>query len=280
MTPNHRIRPDGDPLPRRADRGTVCPGRWRWLRTPGTWLPISSPWVPASSRRASRSRKDTTGRRSFGSYRAEVFASGLAVLMMLGVGRLSWSSRRSAHRGGPRHRHDDDARGRRGRPRGQPRHPGPVALGRGRQPERQGCVPRGARRRSRLSGCPRRGRADRVDRVTGMGHLVALGIGAFVLLRAVGLGRQVLAVLAQHVPEGMDLATVEADLSALPGVDDVHDLHIWTLTSGMNVATAHLVACQDADTHAVLDAARVGTARSTRHRPRHPAGRTRHPRGL
>ena len=107
------------------------------------------------------------------------------------------------------------------------------------------------------SGCPRCGRADLVDRVTGMGHLVALGIGAFVLLRAVGLGRQVLAVLAQHVPEGMDLATVEADLSALPGVDDVHDLHIWTLTSGMNVATAHLVACQDADTHAVLDAARV-----------------------
>jgi cobalt-zinc-cadmium efflux system protein len=85
----------------------------------------------------------------------------------------------------------------------------------------------------------------------------AVGIGAFVLVRAVGLGRQVLAVLAQHVPAGMDLATVEADLFALPGVDDVHDLHIWTLTSGMHVATAHLVTGEGTDSHAVLDAARV-----------------------
>ena len=34
----------------------------------------------------------------------------------------------------------------------------------------------------------------------------------------------------------------EADLAAVEGVDDVHDLHVWTLTSGMHVATAHLVA--------------------------------------
>jgi cobalt-zinc-cadmium efflux system protein len=87
--------------------------------------------------------------------------------------------------------------------------------------------------------------------------LVALAIGAFVLIRALGLGRQVLAVLAQHVPAGMHLSTVEADLAALPGVDDVHDLHVWTLTSGMHVATAHLVACESADAHAILDAARV-----------------------
>ena len=37
---------------------------------------------------------------------------------------------------------------------------------------------------------------------------------------------------------------------------DVHDLHLWTLTSGMNVATAHLVARGDADTDAVLRSAR------------------------
>ncbi|MFC7582831.1 hypothetical protein ACFQYP_02715 [Nonomuraea antimicrobica] len=36
----------------------------------------------------------------------------------------------------------------------------------------------------------------------------------------------------------------------------MHDLHLWTLTSGMNVATAHLVAADLGDSHAVLDRAR------------------------
>jgi cobalt-zinc-cadmium efflux system protein len=45
-------------------------------------------------------------------------------------------------------------------------------------------------------------------------------------------------------------------LGEVTGVRDVHDLHVWTLTSGMNVATAHLVTGQDADAHEVLDQAR------------------------
>lgn len=39
-------------------------------------------------------------------------------------------------------------------------------------------------------------------------------------------------------------------------MEEVHDLHLWTLTSGMNVATAHLVADQGADHGAVLAGAR------------------------
>ncbi|MEU7004111.1 hypothetical protein [Nonomuraea sp. NPDC046570] len=54
----------------------------------------------------------------------------------------------------------------------------------------------------------------------------------------------------------MDAATVAADLAALDGVREVHDLHRWTLTSGMNVATAHLVTRDQGDGHAVLDQAR------------------------
>ena len=71
--------------------------------------------------------------------------------------------------------------------------------------------------------------------------IVALAIGVFVAVRAVLLGREVLAVLGQHVPEGMEIDDVVADLEAVDGVADVHDLHVWTLTSGMHVATAHLV---------------------------------------
>ena len=85
--------------------------------------------------------------------------------------------------------------------------------------------------------------------------VVAVIIGVFVLVRAFGLGRSVLRVLGQHAPEGCDPAAVEADLAAVPGVVEVHDLHLWVLTSGMNVATAHLVSAPDADNHAVLDAA-------------------------
>jgi cobalt-zinc-cadmium efflux system protein len=77
----------------------------------------------------------------------------------------------------------------------------------------------------------------------------------FVLIRAFGLGRSVLSVLGQNAPDGVDPAAVEADLAAVPGVIEVHDLHLWALTSGMNVATAHLVSAPEADNHAVLDTA-------------------------
>ena len=53
-----------------------------------------------------------------------------------------------------------------------------------------------------------------------------------------------------------DPATVLADLSRIDGVIDVHDLHLWTLTSGMNVATAHVTIGDSADQHEVLDAGR------------------------
>jgi cobalt-zinc-cadmium efflux system protein len=86
--------------------------------------------------------------------------------------------------------------------------------------------------------------------------VVALAIGVFVAVRAIGLGRQVFAVLGQHVPEGVEASAVAADLAAIDGVRDVHDLHLWTLTSGMNVATAHLVTGAQDDNHALLDQAR------------------------
>ena len=86
--------------------------------------------------------------------------------------------------------------------------------------------------------------------------IVALLIAVFVLIRAASLGRQVLAVLGQHAPEGIDPEAVAASLDGIAGVEQVHDLHVWALTSGMNVATAHLVATADADHHDLLDHAR------------------------
>src|SRR5699024_6108199 len=67
--------------------------------------------------------------------------------------------------------------------------------------------------------------------------VVAVAIAVFVVVRAVMLGRQVFAVLAQHAPAGVDPVEVGAGLASIRGVRDVHDLHLWTLTSGMDVAT-------------------------------------------
>jgi cobalt-zinc-cadmium efflux system protein len=63
-------------------------------------------------------------------------------------------------------------------------------------------------------------------------------------------------ILVQAAPPGTDLAAIRADLEAVEEVVDVHDLHVWTLTSDMEVATAHLMVRAGADHHGVLDRAR------------------------
>ena len=75
--------------------------------------------------------------------------------------------------------------------------------------------------------------------------LVALAIAVFVFVRAIFLAREVLTVLGQHAPKGMEPDDVVQALEQVPGVVAVHDLHVWTLTSGMDVATAHLVVNRD-----------------------------------
>jgi cobalt-zinc-cadmium efflux system protein len=87
--------------------------------------------------------------------------------------------------------------------------------------------------------------------------IVAVALGVWVLPRTWKLARRSLNVLLQAAPPHLDLARMRADLSALPGVVDVHDLHVWTLTSEMDVASAHLVTGVATDAHGVLDQARV-----------------------
>jgi cobalt-zinc-cadmium efflux system protein len=86
--------------------------------------------------------------------------------------------------------------------------------------------------------------------------VIGAAIGVFILPRAWRLGREALRVLVQAAPAGTDLAAIDAELRAIPGVVDVHDLHVWTLTSDMEVATAHVMVAAGTDAHAVLDRAR------------------------
>ncbi|MGB5697023.1 MAG: cation diffusion facilitator family transporter [Polyangiales bacterium] len=80
-------------------------------------------------------------------------------------------------------------------------------------------------------------------------------IAALVLYSAFGLVRETLDVLMEGVPKGISIEEVAEALKGLPGVIDAHDLHIWSLTSGRNVATTHLVIAEDADHQRVIDAA-------------------------
>jgi cobalt-zinc-cadmium efflux system protein len=86
---------------------------------------------------------------------------------------------------------------------------------------------------------------------------VGVAIGLFILPRAWRLGAQAVRILVQAAPVGTDLAGIEAQLQAIDGVVDVHDLHVWTLTSEMDVASVHLMVRDGTDTHGVLDRARV-----------------------
>lgn len=82
-------------------------------------------------------------------------------------------------------------------------------------------------------------------------------IGIFILPRAYKLGRTAIRVLVQAAPVHLDVAALRADLAAIAGVVDVHDVHVWTLTSEMDVASAHVMVGPGVDTHGVLDQARA-----------------------
>jgi cobalt-zinc-cadmium efflux system protein len=85
--------------------------------------------------------------------------------------------------------------------------------------------------------------------------IVAVAVGLFVLPRTWKLARQALRILVQQAPEGVDVQRLRDDLAAITSVTEVHDLHVWTLTSGMEVASAHLTTGVGADHGGVLVAA-------------------------
>lgn len=200
-------------------------------------------------------RPDRSGRRTFGNYRLEVFASLLAVLIMLGValfvviGGIGRIGRAVEIDTGPM-----------------------LVVG------VLGLIVNlivlrmlqgGAGESLNVKGAYLEVLADTVGSVgvvvaallikwtgaTWIDTAVALAVGAFIAVRAVILAKEVLGVLGQSAPRDIDPSRVQSELEEIDGVADVHDLHLWTLTSGMEVATVHLVVAPGVDPHPVLDAA-------------------------
>lgn len=83
--------------------------------------------------------------------------------------------------------------------------------------------------------------------------IASLVIGLLIVPRTWGLLREAVDVLLEATPRGMRLAEVRQHLLRAEGVEDVHDLHAWTITSGMRVVSAHVVLAEGAQPGAVLE---------------------------
>jgi cobalt-zinc-cadmium efflux system protein len=94
--------------------------------------------------------------------------------------------------------------------------------------------------------------------------VVAVLVALWVLPRAVSLARDALRILSESSPTHIDVEELRSALGAVDGVTEVHDLHVWTLSPGKDMCTAHLTSA--ADTAKVLhDARAVLSARGLDH---------------
>ncbi|MEO6956941.1 MAG: cation diffusion facilitator family transporter [Antricoccus sp.] len=89
--------------------------------------------------------------------------------------------------------------------------------------------------------------------------VVAIAISLWVVPRAILLGLSALRILTEQSPKSVDVAAIERELRQIDGVLDVHDLHVWSLTIGMDAATVHLTTTANAP--AALGSSVLGSAR-------------------
>ncbi|GAA4723205.1 cation transporter [Sphingomonas lutea] len=86
--------------------------------------------------------------------------------------------------------------------------------------------------------------------------VMSLAVAAVILWGSIGLMRESVGMSLMGVPAGIDLDEVELELGRLEGVETVHDLHVWPLSTTETALTAHLVAPEVASTDALLANAR------------------------
>ncbi len=90
--------------------------------------------------------------------------------------------------------------------------------------------------------------------ITTADAIASIVIGLLIFPRTWRLLRDAVDVLLEATPKGLDMALVRSHILEAPGVTECHDLHVWTITSGMNVVSAHVIVTPDAEPAAVLDA--------------------------
>ena len=86
--------------------------------------------------------------------------------------------------------------------------------------------------------------------------LISAGIGLFILPRTWILLKEAVGVLLEGAPSDVNITALRDAIESVPGVASAHDLHVWTLTSGMNAMSAHVVLADGATHDNVLAAVR------------------------
>jgi cobalt-zinc-cadmium efflux system protein len=82
--------------------------------------------------------------------------------------------------------------------------------------------------------------------------LISAGIGLFILPRTWALLSDAVNVLLEGTPSDIDPEALRTAIGDVPGVADVHDLHAWSLTTGVNALTVHVVLADGSDHGHVL----------------------------
>lgn len=82
--------------------------------------------------------------------------------------------------------------------------------------------------------------------------LISAGIGLFIFPRTWTLLKDAVGVLLEGTPSDVNIATLRETLSKLEGVAEIHDLHVWSLTSGVNALSVHAVLAKGAEHDVVL----------------------------
>lgn len=85
--------------------------------------------------------------------------------------------------------------------------------------------------------------------------IIGAGIGLFIVPRTWILLKQAVHILMEGMPPEVDMALLEKKLTDIPGVAAVHDLHVWTITSGLDAMSCHLVVADVAAGREILVAA-------------------------
>jgi cobalt-zinc-cadmium efflux system protein len=84
--------------------------------------------------------------------------------------------------------------------------------------------------------------------------IVSILIAAMILFSSWSLVREAVDVLMEAVPAHVDIERLRSALEGVPGTDEVHDLHVWSLTTGRYALSAHAVVCETAPCDAILAA--------------------------
>ena len=102
--------------------------------------------------------------------------------------------------------------------------------------------------------------------------IASLGIAVLIMLGAIGIVRDAVDVLMEAAPAGLDVEQLGRALAAVDGVAEVHDLHVWTVTSGFPAVAAHMTVQADAEPLAGARPVGRDAAQPLRRRAHHAAG--------